>query len=307
MADFKNYSPEDVICANLRESAARIGMITQQEHAHLRELALEMVKGSEGIRDLVASLPDLLPVEPFERDGSADPLRGTLRRVVFCREIAELLSTDGRLLPEWLLPEPDGEIPELSRIAYQRSSYADTAYLTLAPLLPDPRATYTHSFPAACEEVYNGLCEFCILPLENSSEGQLSSFTRLIDRYGLRIAATADVRATDGSRTTCFALLRRATLPLLGGDDTPRCLEIALHLTVRDSLAEILHAAQLCGLTLLRVNTHVDPDGNDLLVHPIFSASDDQLALFLLCLASAPCRYEVVGLFPHLGSDGAQY
>lgn len=300
MADFKNYSPENIICENLRETATRLDMILLQEQAHLRELALELVKDSDAGRELIASLPDLIPTDPFEENGASDPIRSTVRRVIFCREVAERIAANERLLPEWLLPEPDGESTDLSRIAYQRSSYADAAYLAFAPLLSDPRASYVHSFPSACEDVYNGLCEFCILPLENSSEGQLSSFTRLIDRYGLKIAATADVSATDGSRTTCFALLRRAPLPLLGDGGSPRLLEISLRPGRADSLSEILHAARLCGLTLSRINTRVDPDESDLLVHPIFSADDDRLALFLLYLATAPYSYEIVGLFPHL-------
>lgn len=305
MADFRNYSPEDVICANLRETAARLGMIGEQERAHLRELAVELAKDSDGPREFAASLPDLLPPTLFGKDGGEDPMLETVRRVVFCKEAAERLSTGGILRPEWFLPEPDGEPSQSDRIAYQRSSYADTAYLRLSPLLSDPRATYAHSFPAACEDVFNGLCEYCILPLENSSEGQLSSFARLIDRYGLRIAATADVTATDGSRTTCFALLRRGVQPLLSADERACCLEISIRLDLPDALVGVLHAARLCGLSLLRVNTRVDPDGTDLLAHPIFSASNDRLALFLLYLATGPCRYEVIGLYPHL-SDRAE-
>lgn len=300
MTDFRNYSPEDVICANLQETAARLGLIDEQDRAHLRELASELTKDTSGPRELIASLPDLLPAALFDSAHPAERARNTARRVTLCREIAAQITPDGKLPPEWFLTEPDGETQEPERIAYQRSSYADTAYFRFAPYLSDPRAVYTHSFPAACEEVYNGLCEYCILPLENSSEGPLSSFTRLIDRFGLRIAATADVTATDGSRTTRFALLHRGSLPLLEAGNATRYLEISVRLDGTHTLSELMLAAELCGLSLLHVNTRTDPDGSDVYVHPVLRAPDDRLALFLLYLATDPCQYETVGLYPHL-------
>jgi len=300
MADFRNYSPEDVICANLQETAARFELIDEQARAHLRELASELTKDMNGPRELIASLPDLLPSMPFDSVQATELARNTARRVTLCRELATQLAPNGSLSLEWFLPEPDGDALEPERIAYQRSSYADTAYFRFFPFLSDPRAVYTHSFPAACEEVFNGLCEFCILPLENSSEGPLSSFTRLIDRFGLRIAATADVTATDGSRTTRFALLHRGNLPLLNIGSDPRHLEVSVRFDGTHTLAELMLAAELCGLSLLRIDTRNDPDGTDPRLHPVLQATDDRLALFLLYLATAPCQYEIVGLYSHL-------
>ena len=42
MKDFQSYSPESAIEENLRESALRMEMLSEQELSHLRELAVEI-------------------------------------------------------------------------------------------------------------------------------------------------------------------------------------------------------------------------------------------------------------------------
>ncbi len=298
--DLQNYSPEDIIGANLRETETRSERIDEQERAHLHELAAELAKGAESLQELVASLPDLLSPDIFGTQQQAYLPRNTLRRICFCRELQSLFPADQAELVEQLLSDADTDMPTFARIAYQRSSYADTAYLQFAAFLQDPRAVYTHSFPAACEEIYNELCEYCILPLENSAEGPLNTFARLIDDFGLRIAATADVTANDGTRTTCFALLRRTLLPLLGMRDRAHYLEVAIPSDRSDALAAVLLAAQLCGVSLCKINTRQSPTGGRLIAHAVFQASDDRLADLMLYLATDPIEHETVGFYPHL-------
>ena len=304
--DLRNYSPEDIISANLRETGARAAMLNEQERAHLRELTAELIKGAENLQELVSSLPDLLPSDIFGESQRAYLPRNTLRRLTFCRELKLLFNADQKEFSEQFLSDTDGDVPAFDRIAYQRSSYADTAYLQFATLLRDPRAVYTHSFPAACEEIYNELCEYCILPLENSSEGPLNTFARLIDRFGLRIAATTDVTANDGTRTTCFALLRRTVFPLLGARDRAHFLEIAIPSDPSDSLAAVLLAAQLCEVKLCKVNTRQSPNDGRLVAHAIFQASDEQLTDLMLYLATDPIEYETVGLYSHVSEKTTQ-
>jgi len=48
MDDFRVYSPEDIIAANLREAVGRYDRFCEQETAHLRELAIELA-GENGV------------------------------------------------------------------------------------------------------------------------------------------------------------------------------------------------------------------------------------------------------------------
>jgi prephenate dehydratase len=190
----------------------------------------------------------------------------------------------------------------VNRIAYQKSSYADAAYLRFAEVMPLPRAVNTHSFQSACEDVYNGLCEFCILPLENTSEGQLHTFSRLIDRYGLKIAATCDITAGDGTRTTKFALLQKLLIPLdrVKFKSAP-CFEFSYPMSSDPAPAALLQAAKMCGLRLLRVETRPQIEKDmPALGHYVFDTEGGDLFSYLLFLSMTAPEHEIIGVYPHL-------
>ena len=316
MADFQTYSPEDVIAENLRETAARTRTVWEQEMAHLRELASQIAEDGILNADFSHTLLDHSPPrfhELFEGiranpsfGKQLERIRSTEHSVYLCLELCDLLK---RRSQELGAEELFGEAEELSehargRIVYQRSSYADSAYLCFAPLLGTPRASYAHSFSAVCEEVYNGLSEFCILPLESSAEGQLNSFSRLIDRYELKTVATCDIPATDGMRSTRFALLRRDAVPLpIPEQIKNRFFECSAPLDTTPSPAQLLCAAQLCGLELYRVDSRMPLDTDELPVrrmHYVFRVERGELLAFLLYLSMEAPQCEPNGIYFHI-------
>ena len=147
------------------------------------------------------------------------------------------------------------------RVAYMPGAFADKAYLRLTAPLKNPRAAATASFVDACEEVHSGLCEYCILPLENTHSGRLTAFTRLIIRYRLQVVAVCDLEngAAEGQATR-FALLRNAyegrfPAPLATADSRlPLYLEL-IHTTDAPPFTDLLNAAEFCGLTLCGADT----------------------------------------------------
>ena len=312
MADFQFYSPEDIIYANLQNTTREIDMLCEQERAHLRELAREITKDLTDHSDIALSLSDLLPErfdvpvhalpqnEEFLK--SLHPFHDIRQTVLLCMEICNQLAQKNDFGLRDFFPETEeSSEPSPNRIIYPRSTYADTAYLRFAPLISDSRAVYAHSFPMACEEVYNGLCKYCILPLENSADGQLNSLARLIDRYELKIACTCDVTATDGSRTTRFALLRREILPVIS-QGTSLYFEFAAPLQESLSGASLLFAAELCGLSLERMDSR--PQAADSAT-PQFTRfvcriERGNLPAFLLFLFSRAHFAVPIGIYPHL-------
>ncbi|MBQ7336473.1 MAG: hypothetical protein IJW92_08385 [Clostridia bacterium] len=313
MDDFRIYSPEEVIASNLFETARRFDTVCEQELAHLRELALQIAEEGE-LSELLASLPDHTPPR-FSADErvpaknkamleSLQAIRGTWRSVILCTELRRVLEVRHLLPTGFFFPDAE-EIPTnaFHRIVYQKSSYTDSAYLKLSPLLSDPRVAYAHGFPSVCEEVYNGHCEFCILPVENSSEGQLNSFFRLIERYELKIAATCDVLGNDGGRVTRFALLRKNLLPLLAPESAsyPRRFECVLPPEDLATVSNLMVAAQLCGLRLSYVNSLPQlGDSSRYNTHFSFFTKGGDLQAFLLYLAMEVPHYTPIGLYPHL-------
>jgi hypothetical protein len=162
--------------------------------------------------------------------------------------------------PQKPLPSP---LPATvrGRIAYMPAALADKAYLKLAVGVDKPRAAAAASFVDACEEVRGGLCEYCILPLENSHSGKLTAFTRLILRYNLQVMAVCDLEngAAEG-QITRFALLKSAsdrdfpaplTAPIPG---EPLFFEF-IHVGEFPSLTDLLTAAEFCGVKVCRLDT----------------------------------------------------
>ena len=315
MDDFNAYSPEAVIGSNLYEISGRIDRIAEQQMAHLCELAEAIVTDTASTEELIAALPDHRPPR-FESTDSTLPQNTDLlnrlhtittvwQSVYLCREIRKRMNDRHTLLPEFFFHDFEQPSKEsANRIAYQRNSYTDNAYLQFASLLSLPRAMYAHSFEKVCEEVYNQNCEYCILPIENSVEGPLNGFTRLIDLYELKIAATCDVPTTDGSRITRFALLRRNLTPLYGNQPFGEFFECLLPPTELQApcVADLLYAAECCGLLLHRLDLrpYQNKSVTENATHFVFRTANGDLPTLLLYLAMEAPHYQPVGLYPHL-------
>ncbi len=312
------YSPEDIIDANLREIAERAGAVWEQDMAHLGELAEEIARGAIPDADFIQTLTEHKPRSHFQ---TADPrntfaaarmrLLDTTRQVFVCKELNRILDADTALIPELFFEDAEPITEEArGRIAYQHSSYADDAFLCFSKLLPTPRASYAHSFGAVCEDVYNGLCEYGILPLESSSEGQLTGFSRLIDKFDLKIAATCDISATDGIRYTKFALLCRSLNPMQEQQAEKKCFfEFSNPLNTEPSASSILSAAALCGLTLHRLDCRAGDEESEpeRAVHYVFQTEAETLPPFLLYLAMSAPSYRPTGIYIHLNEKDKEH
>ena len=315
MADFRTYSPESVIAENLQELTERFDILGEQEIAHLRELAFEIAQ-SDDLSDLLSSLPyyHISPAAP-----STDTLtnnKNLLARsrsllearqcMILCHALYEELRNKEQFLPA-LFPDAEEVMQQATgRIVYQRSSYTDDAYLAFATLVPNARATYAHSFQAACEEVYNGHCEFCILPIENAVEGELIGFAKLIAQYELKVATTCDILRADASRKTRFALLRRNILPLVPKSaDQDGFFRCSLPANSAQSMANILCAANFFGLVFLSANTlPIDKEGAQACLNLTFDIRGGNLYPFLLYLATVAPQYTPIGIYSHMKQKG---
>ncbi len=142
------------------------------------------------------------------------------------------------------------------RIVYQHNIYTDEAFMHFSRVLPTAKACYSNSFSGVCEQVLDGECEYCILPLENTQDGRLVRFYGLIEKYELKIALTCQVTTSDNRHSTVFGLCRRGLVwpePLVR--DRRFCFEFMFwqeneHL----SLSGLLHAAECASLSLIRVD-----------------------------------------------------
>lgn len=198
-----------------------------------------------------------IPMEEHER-----PLAqlyshlSTTEQICFYRTLVEKVRDSATLAGHLLGRTEPIESFAHGAIAYQHSIYADEAFLHFSRTLPSARAVYSDNFTGVCEQVFNGLCEYCILPLENTQDGKLVRFYSLIEKYELKIVLTCSVTTSDNRHSTVFGLccrgLRWPELPLPRRDF---CFEFLFwqepeHVT----LGELLTAASACSLCLVRTD-----------------------------------------------------
>lgn len=315
MRSFETYSPEGVIAENLQELTERADLLGEQEIAHLRELAIEIAQGDD-LSDLLSSLPyyRITPTAPLtniltnnrEQLSRSRMLLESRQCMLLCGALYEELCNREPLLPA-LFPDAEEVAPHaVGRIVYQRNSYTDDAYLAFATLVPDARAAYAHSFHAACEDVFNGHCEYCILPIENAVEGELISFAKLIAQFDLKIAATCDIAGADASRKTRFALLRRNMLPILTPDTEKNgFFRLSIPSQSAALMAEVLSAANFFGLTFLFANTlPIDKEGAMAYFNLTFDIRGGDLYPFLLYLTTVVPQYVPIGIYSQIQQKG---
>lgn len=259
--------------SNLDVLALRQDRVSESVLAVLSELADAIIHDAGGDPDTVDSIllslqgiPDaaghdtetLSTIAPINREliQRMSARSGLYARLLLYRLVEEKMPSTPEKIPPHPLPATTR-----GRVAYMPGAFADKAYLRLTGPLKNPRAAATASFVDACEEVHGGLCEYCILPLENSQSGRLIAFTRLILRYRLQVIAVCNLEngAAEG-QTTRFALLRASeeghfpaplTAPI---GDEPLYLEL-IHCTDSPSFSDLLIAAEFCGMTLCCADT----------------------------------------------------
>ena len=257
--------------SNLELLEIRRDRVSESMLAVLSELCNAILQDAEGDPDTVDSILLSLQGSPDgEESVSLPPVAAVTRE---WRSLANIhTGLYARLflyaMMEEKMPAPTGDslpspLPAMARgrIAYMPAAFADKAYLRLSALVESPRAAAPASFVDACEEVRSGLCEYCILPLENTHSGRLTAFTRLILRYDLQVVAVCDLEngAAEG-QITRFALLRAARegefpAPLrLPPAEEPLYLEL-IHYGDPAGLTALLAAAEFCGVRLCRVDT----------------------------------------------------
>ncbi len=263
--------------SNLDILNLRQNRISESYLAVLSELTDALIRDAEGDPDTVDSIllslqstPDtdeydsvtaraLSSVSPVNREllRRAFGRSGLYARLILYHMLEEKMPSHKDIAEKAASPSP---LPPMARdrVAYMPGSFADKAYLHLTALLKSPRANATTSFVDACEEVHGGLCEYCILPLENTHSGRLTAFTRLILRYRLQIVAVCDLKnGAAAGQSTRFALLRETEegcFPAPLTPNSPLCLELVHH-TPPPSLTDLLLAAEFCGMTPSRIDT----------------------------------------------------
>ncbi len=218
-------------------------------------------------------------------------------RVTLCRMMARSLG-DERTGASYKLLEPERDsahdFDSSIRIAYRKAYGADIAFEKFASVIPDASAVYRDSFAHVCDAVAVGDADMCILPYENTSDGKLSGFYRLIEGYELKIAASCMVKSDNRDDETRYLLLS----PTLSGlSEISGITDFEFSLVDRDgtALTGLMAAADLLGVGIKSVDTF---KSEEYTVFDVRTSADcERLDALILYLKLEAVEFSPLGLY----------
>lgn len=226
-------------------------------------------------------------------------------KIKFCRCIARSVSDDDEIYESFL--DKDEHCPDEIRgkIAYTKNDFTDSAYEIFSKSFTIKSVSYHTSFQSLCEDVDLGFCEYCILPIENSSTGKLMSFYSMIDKYELKIHSVCKVVHPDGENFTKFALLSKFSMfpGILNASFAylnKRRLEVRITQTSSNysPLYDVLQAAGACSMKPKRIDSFPLSYNEDMLgYYIIFSMNNPDIKTFLTYLALELPQSYVAGIY----------
>lgn len=143
-----------------------------------------------------------------------------------------------------------------STVCCVKSPTCDEAYLTFTSDMQSPRVFYADDFTEACESVYYGRTDYCILPVASSADGRLAGFRNLALKYGLKTVKRCRVMSSDNGFTV-FALMKKELSIPESADNA----YFEFMLKNQNCPSELLCVADACGMEILSVDITPERDG----------------------------------------------
>lgn len=186
------------------------------------------------------------------------------------------------------------------KIAIVRNRYNEAAYTALSKFVSRAKLVYTSSFVSACEDTYDGKCQYCILPVSDSQNGRMFGFYSAIDRYELRVCAACNIDTESTSESVKYALVGRV-IPDRAYKSTQRRFEFSVISHTGKVISEITEAASVFGADLAAVDSLPVEYGDELQKYYFtFRMSASDIRGLDLYLSEEYASYAPVGYYPIL-------
>jgi len=277
-----------VIFENISELSARRDLVLEESDICFSLLAEYLTKNT----DLISSKNEIFElIRKYCANANASQCMS------FLREITRNLSFPDSFLS---LAEDNFEIFSKDKpavISYVKNNYNDAAYLRFSELFSNAKVSYGASFDDICENVYNGISDYCILPIESVDAGKLFSFYSLIDKYDLKIFAVSDIDEGHTEKRTRYALLSRGNL-IFSQQVEKAYFEFSVIHDDSYDLTDILNAAKACSLGLYRIDTiPVYYDDLAFKFYHVFELSGNDLIPFLIYIELRYPQFKPLGYY----------
>ena len=193
----------------------------------------------------------------------------------------------------------DRSIHSGGTVSYLKNTLSDKAYKQFLKYLDSAECTFAADFNSACEAVYDGKADYCILPIENSTDGRLGGFYNLISKYELFVCLSTDVMSNDGSVRTRFALCKKNTaLFQHSKKDQTRYAELIVRTNADNTMGDVLFYADFFDVRTVKTDCapSLYSDGEyDMYV--TFAAEESKLVKLFLFFTLEQIRYSAVGIY----------
>lgn len=273
----------EILTANLQQLREREAITNE-----LRALAIkDATLPSNDIHDARELIRIYRKYMPF--DGSytiAD-------RTLFCNNLYDITA------PSLQHIEKVCETDIITDLAYVKNQYSEEAVNILSKSFTVNKKRHYRSFGEMCEDIESGICDGCIVPIENTSDGKLMNFYSIIDRFDLKIACTCDIENQNGDQTTRYALLRNKISP---PQNAEKCyLEFSFISSETILLSDIIKAAEISGLNLYRLDSMpLRYNDSEFVYYPILFGPMSNVIKFTLFLKLNLSQYTTVGLYDRI-------
>ncbi|MBP3370013.1 MAG: hypothetical protein J6L85_04595 [Clostridia bacterium] len=185
------------------------------------------------------------------------------------------------------------------KIAYTKNQFNDLALAIMTDAMSNVKPLTVSSNIEACESVANGICEFCLLPVENTRDGKIFGFYSMLERYELKICNVCILETDHDLNNIKYALISKSGMTML--PRRPRNTNFVFEFSVINSngdfIVELLEVAKKCGATLLSIDSRpieYDPQLRRYLFGFLMGSSP----LFRLYTALRYNGYSQIGLYP---------
>lgn len=133
----------------------------------------------------------------------------TLLRLLFCKSLADTVSMPSAKALCKMISPIEETVSEQTVISCLRGKMSDEAYGRFSVAFDNARIRYADTFSTVCENVYHSVCDFAVMPHENSDDGILQGFSNLIDKYELYTVGSVELENENDFGTTSYALLAK--------------------------------------------------------------------------------------------------
>lgn len=285
------YSSNDIILKNISDLSTRVGLISEQKNILITMLSEQISENPSyaNILSLYASF-----CKKTVNLSLSD-------KICFCRALRK--TAEAAFADALSIIDADRPTPKDSRgkIAFVKNLYNESAYIRFSSAISQPTPISYSSFEDCCDAVASDVCEFAILPIENSTDGKMFSFYSLLDQYDLRIHSVCNTEYANDAKSIRYAL---AGKPNVNHDinHTPstskKIFEFSLSVDTNTDSIDITSAAVLCSASIHRIST-LPLNYNDTVrfYYSLRLSEPQELKTFITYLCLEYPQYTPIGLY----------